>query len=135
MKKTLIFILILMSFSTLDAAFTKTNTSHSASDKIYSFNFGRVKLESCLLKRKKGDYRKFQGTLKNRGSSELEWIKLEFYFRDPDYNNGRYSLVSAEIIKNIPKRSYKQFKLKIPVGIIDGRDFKVKMTGYKEVEE
>ena len=135
MKKTLLFILIVLTFNISRGAFTKTNNSHLAAEKTYSFNFGRIQLENCLLNRKRGDYRKFQGIVKNRGSSDLEWVEFEFYFRDPDFNNGRYSLVSTEVIKSIPGRSHKDFKLKLPVGIINGRDFKVKMTTYKEAGE
>ena len=135
MKKTLFFILILITFNISRAAFTKTNSSHLDAEKIYSFNFGRVQLENCLLNRKRGDYRKFQGIVKNRGAFDLEWVEFEFYFRDPDFNNGRYSLVSTEVIKAIPGRSHKEFKFRIPVGGIDGRDFKVKMTTYREAGE
>lgn len=131
MKSILLFIFILMTFDISEGAFTKTNSSHLAAENIYSFNFGKIKLENCLLNRKRGDYRKFQGVVENRGSNDLEWIELEFYFRDPNFNNGRYSLVSTEVIKKIPGRSHKEFKLRIPVGGIDGRDFKVKMSGYK----
>ncbi len=135
MKNILFFIFILIAFNISDAAFTKTNNSHSAADKVYSFNFGRVQLKNCLLKRKKGDYRRFQGVVENRGSYDLEWVELEFYFRDPNFNNGRDSLVSTGVIKKIPKRSQKEFSLRIPVGSIDGRDFKVKMSGHKIVGE
>lgn len=131
MKKILLFIFILMTFNISEAAFTKTNNSHLAAENIYSFNFGKIKLENCLLNRKRGDYRKFQGVVENRGTNDLEWIELEFYFRDPNFNHGRYSLVSKEVIKKIPGRSHKEFKLKIPVGSIDGRDFKIKMSDYK----
>ncbi len=132
MKKTLLFILILLTFNVSRAAFTKTNNSHLAAEKVYSFNFGNIQLKNCLLNRKRGDHRKFQGVVVNRGSADLEWVEFEFYFRDPDFNHGRYSLISREVIKSIPGKSHKNFKLKIPVGDIDGRDFKIKMTTYKE---
>ena len=121
MRKFFVIILLL-----LNVAFTKAEMSK------YQFNFGKVKLKDCILKHKKGGRRKFIGIVDNRKPWDLEWIELEFYFRDKNFNHGRYILVSTERIKNIPKSSHKEFKLYLPLGQIDGRDFKVELVNYKK---
>ncbi len=119
MKKGFLIILLLLNVNFLQAEMSK-----------YQFNFGKIKLEDCILKHKKSGHRKFTGIVDNRYSDDLDWIELEFYFRDKNFNHGREILVSRQYIRDIPKTSHKEFSLYIPLGQIDGRDFRVELTNY-----
>lgn len=134
MKIYIIIFLFFISLTTLEAAYTKTNESHSLSNKEYSFYFKLkgTQIRDSKLSKKRNGYRKFEGTFKNKTPHNFEWIAFKFFFKDPNFNNGRYMLVSEEVIKNIQKKSDKPFQLYIPVGEVDGRDFKIEISSYKK---
>lgn len=134
MKASLFIFLFFISLSNLDAAYTKTNESHSLSSKEYSFYFKLrgIQIRDSKLGKKRYGRRKFKGILMNKTPFNFEWISFKISFKDPNFNNGRYIVVSEEVVKNIPKKTDIPFQIYIPVGEVDGRDFKIEVSSYKK---
>ena len=135
MKTSLLIFLFFVSLSNLEAAYTKTNKSHSLSNKEYSFYFKLrgIQMRDSKLGKKRSGHRNFKGILKNKTPYNFEWISFKISFKDPNFNNGRYIIVSEEVVKNIPKKADIPFQIYIPVGEIDGRDFMVEISSYKKI--